>query len=73
MVLDGALASTPAHTLRTHPDPIRRIATLEAVAMLLREMGVPVGSCAPLLAYLRIADEAYYAQVRGVLLYQNQG
>uniref|UniRef100_A0A7S0N4B5 tRNA-uridine aminocarboxypropyltransferase n=1 Tax=Pyramimonas obovata TaxID=1411642 RepID=A0A7S0N4B5_9CHLO len=57
--LDGHV---PAHTLRAHPTPFRRISTLEATALLLRDMGLPRGEVAPLLAYLKLADEAYYRQ-----------
>jgi len=64
VVLEDALKSTPAHTVRAHPNPVRRISTLEAVALLLKDMGHPKESFAPLLNYLRIADGAYYDQMQ---------
>lgn len=64
ILTQDALVTTPAHTLRTHPDPIRRISTLEAVARLLLDMGEPQSCAGALLASLRVADAAYHAQVR---------
>jgi len=49
--------------LRRHPIPWREVSTLEAVRLLLRDMGLPPETWAPLEAYQRVADAAAKRQL----------